>query len=209
MLDSMRFSVARLITWAQLSFCATGSHLNNDAGSNCREFFSSSQFDEIAKKMGVSNMKYALSILSNNPKRSEYEPGVVIFNKKWFQELTPDVRSAVLVHELEHSKTHKTHFYSVVALLAAAAFGIITLIFNHIFTSGVIVTFFLMSLAVVYFQVSWFYEFKSDEAAARVVGVKAALDMLEKIGNEQRGVFTMFQTHPPIQKRRRRITRIS
>lgn len=185
------------------------------------EYFSSDQFDEITRTLGVElrdKNRYEFRH-DFKAKASQRSSKVIVFDKEWFCKLGPAAKCAVLTHELWHLKTRTE---SVIRFLTYVAFGLflvfgswgvglwIIIRYNSyagfplwVLYTGIIWVFWMF---IVSRHISYVLEFPSDEASVRYIGVEATREYLTSLNDVERDGF--FPDHPPLSERLRRVNEL-
>lgn len=182
------------------------------------EYFDCAQFDKVVESVGVTlaeKNRYSMKSRVGTRAFTDAKNRTIRFDKKWFLNLSPQARCAVLVHEVWHIVTLKDKMRArnrfllyVFPGLLAFSFGFVVVVYAATFFligRGV----FLPGLPILLYPImlvfgmpygfrrwSWPIEYASDEAGVRYIGADATREVIRSLK-----LNTNITTHPPTRLR--------
>jgi hypothetical protein len=190
------------------------------------EYFDCAQFDKVVERVGATlaeKNRYSMKSRVGSKAFSDAKNRTIRFDKKWFLNLSPQARCAVLVHEVWHITTLKDKILArnrfllyVFPGLLASSFGFVVVIYAAtLFLMGRGV--FLPGLPIILYPLmlvfgmpygfrrwSWPFEYASDEAGVRYIGVDATKEVIRSLK-----LNTDVTTHPSTRLRLANVDRVA
>ncbi len=190
------------------------------------EYFDCAQFDKVVERVGVTlaeKNRYSMKSRVGTKAFTDAKNRTIRFDKKWFLNLSPRARCAVLVHEVWHITTLKDKMRArnrfllyVFPGLLAFSFGFVVVVYAATFLligRGV----FLPGLPILLYPIvlvfgmpygfrrwSWPLEYASDEAGVRFIGAEATREVIRSLK-----LNTDITTHPPTKLRLANVDRVA